>query len=297
MQKRDWAPVIAVVLGILVGLILILSRRPSETPTLVTSEPAPVAVTAPEPPKPKPPTPSPGAGTPVGGHGNSGSIVPDTPRTTSTVSSAAAAAAAFDLEKRLAERRAEAEAARQKAIEQTREYLLKEMERPDLPERTREVYRLRLIPELRTAHEALLQRDWKTAFENFQKANENKLASPLTRHVTCDYLIDLAAKMGDQDLYIKAMKEQAKIEAEHDIPILGVEKSDRKMKWIEDRERYLRANKDPAMVSKLFAEIKQNADTELTDAEINDTVQRRMGLMKEIFDTQARTTSVKGAGE
>ncbi|MBI3037633.1 hypothetical protein HYY75_01095, partial [bacterium] len=99
---------------------------------------------------------------------------------------------------------------RQVEIEKTNQaWLQNRINDTSLATQTREVYRLRMIPDLKKGHKALQAGDKIMAMQYFQASLKDPNASPVSKYVTLNYMIDLARQAKDVDQYFSLRKLQA----------------------------------------------------------------------------------------
>ena len=143
---------------------------------------------------------------------------------------------------------------RKRVHDESREWGLKHVEDMSLASETREVYRLRMIEPLHFGHKAFENKDWGEALRQYQKALEDPLATPCTRYLTYDYMIEAARKSKDLDRYIELTTAQSRLIEEEDLSALGLQKIEGMKKAFEDRGKLLRASKDVGILDSIIDE-------------------------------------------
>jgi hypothetical protein len=150
-----------------------------------------------------------------------------------------------EMEKKLEERLIEVE--KEKAV-----WLEKMINDPSLATKTREVYRLRSIKEIKDAHDAMEQKDYSAAMENFVKAMQDPKASPLTKYLCYDYMIEICRKTNDYETLFKLWKEQALINKETNLDALGMKKDDYQLRFVKQQERLFRIANTPGELQRIL---------------------------------------------
>jgi hypothetical protein len=121
-------------------------------------------------------------------------------------------------------------------------WLKKMINDTSLATRTREIYRLRLIPEVAKAHKALENNDLEGAMENFQAVLKDPNASPVTKYLCLDYMIDIARKKKNYELYFALGKQQGLLVKEEDLSIFRISKDSDRLEFFEEEEQLYKAS-------------------------------------------------------
>ncbi len=143
---------------------------------------------------------------------------------------------------------------RQRVNEESMAWGLQRINDTSLQADTREVYRLRLIMPLHQGHQAFEEKDYVKALGEYQKALEDPLATPVTRYLTYEYMIEAARQLKDIDRYIEYLKAQSALIEDEDLGALGLKKMPGMKELAEERGKLLRAAKDPVLFDQIVAE-------------------------------------------
>ncbi|MBP7634634.1 hypothetical protein KBA41_10705 [Candidatus Ozemobacteraceae bacterium] len=192
---------------------------------------------------------SPGDLTTVGkSHGNGGTTPFDT---TSAPPVMPSVTLTPDTKAQLEEMAAEIRAHRREVTQASEKWLRSKLEDTSLTEKTREIYRLRLLPDMNTGVTLLESKDYQGALRAFEKALDDPDASPVSKHFIYDYMLQAAAKLKNKMLYGNLYKQQAMLQRDHDLSVIGFNKSGDAFAYAEYLNEHLIAADDEATFNRI----------------------------------------------
>ena len=134
---------------------------------------------------------------------------------------------------------------REKINKLKKEEIEKQLKDPNLSPVAKEQIRLRTNPSFVKGMYAFNKQDYKTAINSFNEIVKDPNTTPISKYFACSQLMEVAKRMKDLDLYFIAARMRAKLEAEEDLSMLGVEKGTFSLEWCAKVENSLRAKNDP----------------------------------------------------
>ena len=134
---------------------------------------------------------------------------------------------------------------REKINKLKKEEIEKQLKDPNLSPVAKEQIKLRTNPSFVKGMYAFKKQDYKTAINSFNEIVKDPNTSPVSKYFACSQLMEVAKRMKDLDLYFIAARMKAKLEAEEDLSMLGVEKGTFSLEWCAKVENSLRAKNDP----------------------------------------------------
>ena len=154
-------------------------------------------------------------------------------------------------EERLKKNRIES---RKRLVENSQKWLEEMVNNESLDEKTREKYRLKLNKNFVEGKIASKNKDYKTALKKFYKALKDPSATVTSKYYIYMNLKILARKMNDIELFIIISKEEGRMLADNEIPVLDLKKSGDALEWITEFETYTKAKKNASIFNKLVTE-------------------------------------------
>ena len=91
---------------------------------------------------------------------------------------------------------------------------------------------------------AFEEKDYDTAIVSFNEVLKDKSSTAVTKYFACSELMDLAMEKKDMDLYFIAARMRANLISKEDLDVIGVEKDEDAMEWVDNLENILKAKKD-----------------------------------------------------
>ena len=140
---------------------------------------------------------------------------------------------------------------REEVMDESRKWAFSRVNDESLTAQTRERYRLHLIPGLRNGHDLLAQGSYLEAMEEYTKALHDPNASPVSRYLTIDYMKHAASRLNDMDAYFRIWRIQALIVEESDLSLLGIDRQENTVEWVEEMIQYMQAANDPALFQQI----------------------------------------------
>jgi len=172
---------------------------------------------------------------------------------------------------------------RQKVAEASENWLREKLDDENLADKTKEVYRLRLLPGMKEGIALLEANDYAGALRSFEKALEDPDATPVSKHLIYDYMLQAAGKMKDKMLYASMFKAQAVLQRDQDLSVLGLDKSSQSVEYAEYMTDHLKAANDEATFNKIVERDMKNigassADREKVAADVKERIREFEGF-------------------
>ena len=174
---------------------------------------------------------------------------------------------------------------RRKVLEASESWLREKLDDENLTGKTKEVYRLRLLPGMKDGIGLLQANDYTGALRAFEKALEDPDATPVSKHLIYDYMLQAAGKMKDRMLYASMFKAQAVLQRDHDLSVLGLDKSNQAAEYAEYMTDHLKAANDEATFNKIVERDMKSIGASSADREkIVADVKERIREFEGFFD-------------
>ncbi|MFZ2957526.1 MAG: hypothetical protein WA705_11595 [Candidatus Ozemobacteraceae bacterium] len=179
---------------------------------------------------------------------------------------------------------------RQKVREESLAWAEKFIMNDNLASNTREVYRLRLIPNLRSGHKLLESKDFAGALREYDKALVDPHASPVAKFLIYDYMKHAAIQLKDVDRYLEACRAQASLIKEADLTVLSIKKTPDAIVAIEERAEYLKAARNASSFNDLVNQKmhQAKASSEEDRNKVIAMTRKRIDELARIFNDQTR---------
>lgn len=140
---------------------------------------------------------------------------------------------------------------RRKMAEASEKWLREKLEDESMTEKTKEVYRLRLLPDMKEGLALLESKDYQGALRSFEKALDDPDATPVSKHLIYDYMLQASAKIQNKLLFANLFKQQAMLQRDHDLGVLGLDKSGDAYAYAEYMNEHLVAANDEATFNRI----------------------------------------------
>jgi len=214
-----------------------------------------------------------GLPTPGKSHGNGG---PPPLETTSAQPVIPPVTLTPDTMAQLEEKAGKIRAHRRKMAEASEKWLREKLEDESLTEKTREVYRLRLLPDMKEGLALLESKEYQGALRAFEKALDDPDVTPVSKHLIYDYMLQAAAKLQNKMLFANLFKQQAMLQRDNDLGVLGLDKSGDAYAYAEYMNDHLVAANDEATFNKIVERDMKNIGATSADREacVADVKQR-----------------------
>lgn len=137
---------------------------------------------------------------------------------------------------------------------ESRAFALKCINDPNFPAQSQEVYRLKILAGLNDGHEAMEAGDYFTALKKYAEAVKDPNASPISKYLCYDYMLECAATIDDIQMFILIWREQAAILGSEDLEVLGInaENGRNQRAGILEMVEYLGASTSPKKIEELI---------------------------------------------
>lgn len=176
---------------------------------------------------------------------------------------------------------------RRKMAEASESWLREKLEDENLTEKTKEVYRLRLLPDMKEGLRLLDAKDYQSALKTFEKALEDPDATPVSKYLIYDYMLQAAGKMQNKMMYASLFKKQAMIQRDEDLGVLDLEKSGQAVEYADFMTEHLRAAEDPEIFNRIVEADMKNVGAGAGDRDrIADAARKRISHFEEFFDVE-----------
>jgi len=174
---------------------------------------------------------------------------------------------------------------RRKVLEASETWMREKLDDENLTGKTREVYRLRLLPDMKEGIRLLEANDYQGALRAFDKALEDPDASAVSKHLIYDYMLQAAARMKDKMLFANLLKSQGGLQRDNDLGVLGLEKSSQAADFAEYMTDHLKAANDRATFDRIVERDMKNIHASASDRErIEADVKARIDEFEAYFD-------------
>jgi len=140
---------------------------------------------------------------------------------------------------------------RRKMAEASEKWLREKLEDESMTEKTKEVYRLRLLPDMKEGLALLESKDYQGALRSFEKALNDPDATPVSKHLIYDYMLQASAKLQNKLLFANLFKQQAMLQRDNDLGVLGLDKSGDAYAYAEYMNEHLVAANDEATFNRI----------------------------------------------
>lgn len=157
---------------------------------------------------------------------------------------------------------------RRKVIDASENWLRERLDDENLADKTKEVYRLRLLPDMKEGLKLLESKDFQGALRAFEKALDDPDATPVSKHLIYDYMLQAAGKMKNKLLYAELFKQQATLQRDNDLGVLGLDKSGDAFEYAEYFTEHLVAANDEAALNRLVEKDMKNIGASSKDRDV-----------------------------
>ncbi len=125
-----------------------------------------------------------------------------------------------------------------------KEWFEKKLKESDNSKTAFEQMKLRSNPSFLKGMNAIEQKDFDTAILSFNEILKDNNATPVSKYFACSKLMDVAMEKKDIDLYFIAARMRANLIMKDDLEVLGIEKDEDAMEWVDKVENTLKARND-----------------------------------------------------
>ncbi len=167
----------------------------------------------------------------------------------------------------LEEKAARIRSHRRKMAEASEKWLREKLDDENMSEKTKEVYRLRLLPDMKEGLALLDSKDYQGALRAFEKALDDSDATPVSKHLIYDYMLQAAAKLQNKMLFANLFKQQAMLQRDHDLGVLGLDKSGDAYAYAEYMNEHLIAANDEVTFNRIVERDMKNIGASPSDRE------------------------------
>ncbi|HEY9071771.1 MAG TPA: hypothetical protein VIV61_16045 [Candidatus Ozemobacteraceae bacterium] len=167
---------------------------------------------------------------------------------------------------------------RRKVLDASESWMREKLNDENLTGKTREVYRLRLLPDMKEGIRLLEASDFQGALRAFDRALDDPDASAVSKYLIYDYMLQAAARMKDKMLFANLLKSQGDLQRDNDLGVLGLEKSSQAADYAEYMSEHLKAANDRAALDRIVERDMKNmratssADRERVEADVRERI-------------------------
>ncbi|MBF0410611.1 MAG: hypothetical protein HQM10_24925 [Candidatus Riflebacteria bacterium] len=129
-------------------------------------------------------------------------------------------------------------------VEARKNFILSQINNPNLATETRELYRLRLCQSFRDGKSFAEKNDFSMAETSFLQMLSDSSSTPIMKGIALKYLANCARELSNPEKYFDYLQQLGELQSKEDLTAIGLEKNTNFFKWIKDQRRYYQAMND-----------------------------------------------------
>lgn len=135
-----------------------------------------------------------------------------------------------------------------------RDWLFSMANDESLSEKTREKYKLKMNQNYVEGSNAQSMKDYPRAIKSYFQVLKSEDSTDVTKYYALNNIKTIALKMNNMELFIEVSKAYAKLIATADLSVIGIQKTEDQIEWIENFEKIYKAKRDPSALESLVQE-------------------------------------------